>query len=454
MTLADRLRVVQRGWAIFALFALLGGLGGLATALLSTPRFDATARVFLSVGETPTALDTLAATIYAQTRILSYATVATDPVVLRPVAADLGIDQNPDDLAARVTATPVADSLVVEIVASSRFNTEAAALANAVADQLVDVIELQLEAEMTDEGSSLTAQVLERAPVPTSSAYPQILPSLGAGLLVGSIIGVGMMLSRHSFDSRIRSVRDIADATEVRVLATIARTDNPETVVATVESSQASHDFRTLEAMMRFIGFEARSTLITGARPDQGATTVALGLAMASAQQGRRVLLVDANVRNPHVLEHLGLESDLGLTDLLVGAPLADAVQSWPVVPELSVIAAGSVAPNTHDLFASERARRLVQGLEERYDHVIIDAPPLSAGSDAVTLAPLAGSVLLAVTPGTLPREDLLRGIASLGHSELRGIVLTDVRRSRSRSTHDEYEPLDTELVGSGERTP
>ena len=444
MTLADRLRVLQRGGVTLLLFGVLGVAGATATALLSTPRFDATAKVFLSVGENPTPLDSLASTIYAQTRILSYATVATDPVVLRPVATTLGLDASTDDLAARVTATPDSGSLVIEIVASSRFNTEAADLANAVADQLVDVIELQLEAEMTQEGSNLTAAVLERAAVPPAAAFPQILPSLATGLLVGALIGLGMMLARHSYDSRLRSVRDIVDATSARVLGTIARVpEGVETAVAFDDNSPAAHDVRTLGTMMRYIGFESRSTLVTGARRGQGTTTVALGLALALAQQGNRVLLVDAHVQSPAVLDHLGLTAEIGLTDILVGAPLASAVQFWPTVPELWVLGAGSMAPNTRDLFASDRARRLVAGLEERFDHVVIDAPPLSAGSDAITLAPLTGSVLLSVRPGAITRDVLLRAIDSLQHSALRGLVVTDVRRPRGRA-HDNYDPDST----------
>lgn len=438
MTLADRLRVLQRGWTTILLFCLLGGAGGMATALLSTPRFDATAEVFLSVAENPTPLDSLASTIYAQTRILSYATVATDPVVLKPVATDLGLDETIDELAGRVTATPDSGSLVIEIVASSRFNTEAADLANAVADQLVDVIELQLESEMTEEGSNLTAQVLERASVPPSAAFPLILPSLGTGLLVGALIGFGMMLTRHSYDSRLRSVRDIIDASPARVLGIIARMpEGVETAVATAEESAAAHDFRSLGTMMRYIGFESHSTLVTAARREQGATTIALGLALALAQQGNRVLLVDANVHRPGILKHLELESEIGLTDLLIGAPLASAVQFWPLVPELSVLGSGSMAPNTKDLFASDRARRLITGLEERYDHVVIDAPPLSAGSDAIALAPLAGSVILAIRPGTIHRDELRHAVEALEHSALRGVVITDVRRSRGRAANE-----------------
>ena len=453
MTLADRIRVLKRGWVTLAIFCLLGGAGAMATALLSTPRFDATAKVFLSVGENPTALDSLAASIYAQTRILSYATVVADPVVLRPVATDLGLDESPDELATRVTATPDSDSLVIEIVASSRFNTEAADLANAVAEQVVDVIELQLEAEMTEEGSNLTAQVLDRATVPSSAAFPLIVPSLAVGLLVGALVGLGMMLARHSYDSRLRSVRDILEVTTARILGTISRVpDGAETAVAVDEDAAASHDFRNLGTMMRYIGFESRSTLVTGARSAQGTTTVALGLALALAQQGKRVLIVDAHVQSPDVLEHLGLTADVGLTDLLVGAPLASAVQFWPPVPELSVLGAGSMAPNTRDLFGSDRARRLISGLEDRFDHVVIDAPPLSAGSDALSLAPLAGSVLLSVRPGAIHRDTLLRAIEKLQISALRGLVVTDVRRprGRARETYDADETFDDVAAMAG----
>ena len=437
MTLAERLRVLQRGWAVLLLFTMLGTLGALGTVLLATPRFDATARLFISTAETGTPLESLASSIYARTRILSYATVASDPVVLRPVAVELGLDESLDELSQRVKATPLPDSLIIEIVASSRFNTEAKNLANAVANQLVDVIELQLESEMTDEGSNLKISIVDAATVPESPAAPQLVPSLMVGFGGGLIIGIGMMLSRHSFDTRLRTVRDITDITDTRILGTITRERDEllDTIMATGDESAASHDFRSLRTALRYVGFEAqgRSILVTGVGSGQGTTTVAVNLALAIAQQGRRVLIIDAHVRSPDVLDFLGLEANTGLTDILIGSPLDDSVQHWPDVPELFVMHAGTLPPRTGDLLGTPRMARLLRGLEERYDDVIIDSPPVSRVVDTRMIAPLVGSVVLVARAGRARRDDLLRSITALeGADNLSGIVVTDVAADRS----------------------
>lgn len=427
--LRAHLAVLHRGWPVLLLFTALGVLGGIGTALLATPRFDATARVFITTDEADTPLDSLALTIYAQQRLRSYADVASSSAVLRPVALELGLEESLEELAGRVTATPVPDSLLIEVRASSRFNTEAPALASAVARQLADVIELQLESRMTTEGSALGVTVVDDAVLPPAATYPEFEVSLVVGAAAGLFIGMGVMLLLHSFDARIRGVRDVREVTSERVIGVISRERKADLTSIALDDSRVAMQFRSFRTDLQFLRLESsnRSVLVVGARREQGTTTAALNLALAMAQLGRRVLLVDAHLRAPEILELLEMPPAPGLTDLLVGAASGrETIRPWSEVPELSVMTAGVVPPNSGDILGSERMRTLVEELAAAYDDVVIDGGSI-VSADASALASVAGSTVLVVRAGHLRRQQLIRAVDALAVlGSLAGILVTD----------------------------
>ncbi|RXZ72208.1 polysaccharide biosynthesis tyrosine autokinase [Agromyces albus] len=432
LALRGVIAVLGRGWPVLVMFTGLGLLGGLSTALLATPRFEATARVFITATEADTPLDSLALTIYARQRLQSYAEVVSSPAVLRPVALELDLDASVEELASSVTATPVPDSLLIEIVAASRFNTEAPAIASAVARELVQVIELQLESEMTAEGSALRVTVVENPDVPMAAAYPHLIPSVSVGSVVGFIMGLGVMLLRHSFDARVRGLRDVQIVTSLRVIGTISRDRKADlmTIALDDDDSRIAKQFRSLRTNLQFFGFEARnrSVLVVGARADQGTTTAAVNLALSIAQLGRRVLLIDAQMRSPEILDLLGMPQAPGLTEVLIGdASYHDAVQSWDEVPELFVMTAGRIPPNSRDVLGSSRMRAVIDALCDRFDDVVIDGGSASASADATALASVVGSTVLVARAGHLRRAHLTAAIDALEPTgTLVGILVND----------------------------
>lgn len=432
LALRGVIAVLGRGWPVLVMFTGLGLLGGLSTALLATPRFESTARVFITASEADTPLDSLALTVYARQRLQSYAEVVNSPAVLRPVALELDLDSSVGELASRVTATPVTDSLLIEIVAASRFNTEAPAIASAVARELGQVIEMQLESEMTAEGSALRVTVVENPDIPVAAAYPHLIPSVAVGGVVGFVMGLGVMLLRHSFDARVRGLRDVQVITSVRVVGTISRDRKSDlmTIALDDDDSRVAKQFRSLRTNLQFFGFEARnrSVLVAGARGEQGTTTAAVNLALSIAQLGRRVLLIDAHMRSPEILELLGMPRKPGLTEVLIEeASIGEAVQAWDEVPELSVMTAGRIPPNSRDVLGSDRMRTVLDELCVRFDDVVIDGGSASASADATALASVVGSTVLVARAGHLRRAHLNAAIDALEPAgTLVGILVND----------------------------
>ncbi|MFY9713277.1 MAG: hypothetical protein WAK00_07375 [Microbacterium sp.] len=422
--------VIRRGWPLLVLFVVLGLLGGLGTALLVTPRFDATARVFIAATEGDTPLGSLALTYYARDRLPSYAEVATSAAVLRPVALELGLDDTPAELASRVEVRPLPDSLILEIVGSSLFNTEAPRLADAVARKLAEVIELQLEARMTGQGSALRVQVIESPAVSLTPAYPVLGVAVGTGAVAGLLMGFGVMLLRNTFDHRVRGVDDVREATTTRVVGTVSPYGRDDVLtVALDDEHPCTMQYRALRTDLHFLGFQARNraVLLVGASRSQGTTDAAVNFASVMAGLGRRVLLVDACLGATEIVDLLGLSRGLGLTDVLAGrAKLDDAVQTWPEVRDVTVLGAGGPHPNSRDLLGSDRMRELLAELAERYDDVVIDGGRAIA-PDARALAGLAGTTLLVVRARHVTVPRMLRAITALQPSgSFTGILITE----------------------------
>lgn len=202
MTWRTLLRQHGRRVAAVLVLTVLGGLGGLVTALTATPRYDAVATVLVTVRATGTPYDALAGSLYATSRITSYAAVAQTPVVLDPVVDELGLTVSAAQLARRVRAQVDANGLTIDLICSGPSAAGARELANAVATSLAGVVENQLEADSTSTGSVVGVTTVRPAVRPSAPAFPVPLTSVGTGVLAGLVFGVGVALLGGSLRAR------------------------------------------------------------------------------------------------------------------------------------------------------------------------------------------------------------------------------------------------------------
>ena len=149
------------------------------------------------------------------------------------------------------------------------------------------------------------------------------------------------------------------------------------------------------QLMLRWFARGRRVLAIAGAEPGDGAGLFTANLALVFSQLGEQTLLVDANLRNPRQHEMFALKPRHGLSDLLAGRADLDVIQPVPAFADLSVLPAGTLPPNPQELLAREGFRNLHAQLESRYDVVLYDLAPFTAGADALAVAGRAGGVLL-----------------------------------------------------------
>jgi capsular exopolysaccharide synthesis family protein len=176
-----------------------------------------------------------------------------------------------------------------------------------------------------------------------------------------------------------------------------------------------------------FTGEEPLRTLaISCANPQEGKTTVTCNLAISLAQSGKRVLVVDTDMRRPRVHHAFGLSGKRGLTSMIVGEAKLDDVVQETVVANLWILACGPIPPNPAELLHRETFRALIEEARERYDLVIFDSPPLSAVADAAVLAPQLDGVLLVVRANRTTRDairSVLRQVRDVGARVVGGVL-------------------------------
>ena len=170
----------------------------------------------------------------------------------------------------------------------------------------------------------------------------------------------------------------------------------------------------------------AHTIVVTSSLPGEGKSTTATNLAIALAQAGKSVCLIDADLRRPMVGEYLGLDRAAGLTTALVGAAdISDLLQPWGS-DRLCVLTSGQIPPNPSELLGSTEMRELLAGLEKDFDSIIIDAPPLLPVTDAAVLSQHVGGVVLVAGSQKIRQQDLAKSLKALEMvgANLLGVVL------------------------------
>jgi len=416
----DYLEIIRRSWLLIAGLALLGVVVAGGASFLATPSYTSTTSVFVAVESSAasTSSDLSAGTTYVENQVTSFAQVATTDRVLQPVIDELGLPTTVDDLAQTVTADAALNTVIIKISATSASPTEAATIANAVGVSLIDAVS-DLSKPAKGE-SPVRMSTVSPARTPTSATSPNIRANLALGLLIGIALGIGTAVLRRILDTRVHGSADVGLVTSTTLLGGITfdadATAHPLVVQANPHAPRAEA-FRQLRSNLQFVELadEGRTFVVTSSVPGEGKSSTSANLAITLAESGARVLLVDGDLRRPKIAEYMGIEGAVGLTDHLIGkADLEDVIQPWGA-GELHILPAGQVPPNPSELLGSRSMIALLAKLDESFDAVIIDAPPLLPVTDAAVLSKLvSGGALLVVASGKINKHQLGVAVSSI----------------------------------------
>jgi succinoglycan biosynthesis transport protein ExoP len=266
-----------------------------------------------------------------------------------------------------------------------------------------------------------------------TSIGPHPKRAVELGLVIGILLAVGAVMLLDSVDRRLRSPDDLEEFTKLPLLAAVAPSAFDAELNTTAVDAEA---FQTLRTSLTYftVDKKIKSVLITSPGEQEGKSTVAVRLALASASAGLDVILVDADLRRAGSTAKLGLQPKVGLALVLAEQrPVETALMDWPVGADdtgrLRVLAAGTPPPNPAALISSEQMRNLIYTLEEQADLVIIDTPAALAVSDAVPLMQNVSGIVLVARMNRSSRDTIrrLHKIIVSAHGRLLGTVATGV---------------------------
>jgi polysaccharide biosynthesis transport protein len=416
--LKDYIRVIRKRWQIIVAVTLVVVAGAALATALSPKIYQAQTRLFVSTAGSSDSGALLSGSNFTQQRVKSYADVITTPNVLDPVIQTLGLNTTAAKLGAQITATVPLDTVLIEVAVTNTDPRIAAEVADSVGKQFTRTV-ADLESVTKGQSSPVKVTVVSAPTVPTTPISPKPTRNLALGVVLGLLLGLGLALLRDLLDTTIKVEKDCSEVTDLPVIGGIAfdpdATKNPLIVQADPHSPRAEA-FRTLRTNLQFVDAanHPRSIVFTSSVPGEGKTTTTANLAITMAAGGARVCVVEGDLRRPRLLEYMGMDGSLGLTNVLIGqAELGDVLQQFADT-SVYVVGAGSVPPNPSELLGSAAMIETLRELESRFDVVIIDTPPLLPVTDAAVLSTIAGGTVVVVGAGRVDRDHLARSLQSL----------------------------------------
>lgn len=218
--------------------------------------------------------------------------------------------------------------------------------------------------------------------------------------------------------------------------------------------SPVAEAYRTLRTNLQFSAPEdsLKSLMVTSAGPGEGKSTTLANLAVAQVQAGKRVLIIDADLRKPVQHKVFGLPNQVGLTNLLVGKAGLEQALAKDAVPGLDLLTSGPIPPNPSELLGSSKMRDLLDQVQNQYDLVLMDSPPAVAVTDASIMSSLVSGVILVirsrVTQNEMVRE--AKNLLEKANARLLGVVLNDVTYSGDDYRYYYYYGQGAKTVGGG----
>lgn len=418
MELHDYLRVIRKRWPVIALVTVLTLAASAVLTFVSPKIYESRTEFFVSTSGAQDTGQLLQGSSFTQQRVKSYSQLLTTPKVLTPVIEQLGLGVTPEDLARSVTTTVPLDTVLIDVAVSNRDPALATRIAGAIGQQFPAAVG-ELERVSSSQPSPVKVTVVQAPSTPTAPISPKPARNLALGLVLGLLLGLGLALLRDMLDTRVKDERDVAEVTDRTVLGSISYdADAPShpLIVQADPKSQRAEAFRSLRTNLQFVGAadQSRSIVVTSSVPGEGKTTTAANLGLTLAAAGSRVCIVEGDLRRPRLLDYLGLEGAVGVTDVLIGrVGLVDVLQEFGDT-SMWVLGAGAIPPNPSELLGSPVMARTIKELEARFEYVLIDAPPLLPVTDAAIISTVVGGAVVVVGAGVVTKEHLDRALGAL----------------------------------------
>ena len=418
MELRDYLKTIARRWPTIIALTLIGMAVAAVLTITSTRMYSSSAQMFVSTSQADSG-QAYQGELFSQQRAQSYARLLSGEEIARRVVKTLDLSMTPAELSDEISASVVLDTVLLEVTVTDERAQRAQQIAKTLSEEFVGYV-AELETPEGLDAAPIKATVVDPASFSGDPVSPKPVLNLSIGLILGLALGLVTAVLREVIDSTIKSPEDLARTIDSPLLGTI--TFDKSTPKSPLITSLGTHHprveaFRILRTNLQFIDIDSsnRVFVITSSVPSEGKSTTAANVAIATALGGRRVALVEGDLRRPRIREYFGVEGAVGVTTTLIGRVTLDAaLQEHSPTPGLDILTSGTLPPNPSELLQTNAMAELIDDLRQRYDVVFIDAPPLLPVTDAAILSTLADGVILVIRHGKTSREQLRSAVERL----------------------------------------
>ena len=324
-------------------------------------------------------------------------------------------------------------------------------------DLYVSLLNSSLQMRLAKEGKVGNVRLLDEAIVPEEPVWPKRPLVIVLAAILGLAAGIAAAVARSSFFGGIRNPGEIETHTGLNVYSSIPLSAIQRTIDRNIENKAAGlhvlaslhsedpavESLRSLRTALQFAMLEATNNrlLISGATPGVGKTFISVNFAAITAATGKRVLLIDADLRKGRVNQFFSIPRSSGLSELIAGTLSFEQAIRPSVLPHLDVITTGVLPPNPAELLTSDSFAHVLEKLSPKYDLVIVDTAPVLVAADTASIAPLASTLLLVARAEKTQLGELNESVRRLAHAgrSVNGVILNAIDLTRRHAGSGGY---------------
>lgn len=422
-------------------------IGGIYTKFLTVPMYKSSTTVILGSNQEGTGITQSDISIN-NNLVSTYAEIIKSRRVLEQVQKELNESYTYKELASEISVSSINNTQIIKITVSDNNALNAKIIANLVAKVFtVEVPELY----NLDNVHILDVAIEEEDPYNINVAKSSII-----GGVLGLVISSGIFFVIYYFDRTAKSVEQVEEVLQMPILGSVEETKNlkEELVVATNPKEIISEQIRTIRTNLQFTSADEKikTILITSSIPSEGKSFISSNLAAAFAQNNKKVLIVDCDMRKGRINKIFKISNRIGLSNLLAYKEddeenLEDYVFKTKI-DNLYIIPRGKVPPNPSELLNSQKTAKLISLLSEIFDYIIFDGPPVNGLSDSLIMSDFVDRTIVVTSLNSAPIELLesTKKMLTNVNAKVAGVIVNKVpRRKSSGKSYYYYENTEEE---------